>query len=84
MDTLASIYRLRNTKNINKRVILDKIRFTPGGISRAELARQMFLSRSAISTIIDDLKGMGLVDEIETGPTTGGRRPILLAINPRQ
>lgn len=68
---------------MNKRVILDMIRFTPGGISRAELARQMYLTRSAISTIIDDLKGMGLVDEIETGPTTGGRRPILLAINPR-
>ncbi len=59
------------------------IRFTPGGISRAELARQMYLTRSAISSIIDDLKEMGLVDEIEIGPTTGGRRPILLAINPR-
>jgi glucokinase-like ROK family protein len=59
------------------------IRFTPGGISRAEIARQMDLTRSAISSIIDDLKGMGLVDEIETGLTTGGRRPILLAINPR-
>lgn len=58
------------------------IRFTPGGISRAELARQMFLTRSAVSSIIDDFKSIGLVDEIETGPTTGGRRPILLAINP--
>lgn len=59
------------------------IRFTPGGISRAELARQMLLTRSAVSTIIDDLEGLGLVDEIETGPTTRGRRPILLAINPQ-
>ena len=83
MDTLASSYRLRNVKTINKRIILDMVRFTPGGISRAELARQMLLTRSAVSTIIDDLEGMGLVDEIETGPTTGGRRPILLAINPR-
>ena len=62
--------------------MLDLIRFTPGGISRAELARQMDLTRSAISSIINDLKRMRLVDEIETGPTTGGRRPILLAINP--
>ncbi len=59
------------------------IRFTPGGISRAELARQMYLTRSAITSIVDDLEKMGLVDEIETGPATGGRRPILLAINPR-
>lgn len=70
-------------KTVNKRIILDMIRFTPGGISRAELARKMGLTRSAISTIIDDLKGLGLVDEIEPGPTTGGRRPILLAINPQ-
>jgi glucokinase-like ROK family protein len=83
LDALESTFRLRNIKTFNKRVILDMIRFTPGGISRAELARQMFLTRSAITIIIDDLKGMGLVDEIETGPTTGGRRPILLAINPR-
>ena len=83
MDTLASTFRLRNIKTFNKRVVLDIIRFTPGGISRAELARQMYLTRSAISSIIDDLKEMGLVDEIEIGPTTGGRRPILLAINPR-
>ncbi len=59
------------------------IRFTPGGISRAELARQINLTRSAVSSIIDDFKSKGLVDEIETGQTTGGRRPILLAINPR-
>jgi glucokinase-like ROK family protein len=83
MDTLTSNTHLRNNKTFNKRVILDMIRFTPGGISRAELARQMRLTRSAVSIIIDDLKAMGLVDEIEAGPTTGGRRPILLAINPR-
>jgi glucokinase-like ROK family protein len=83
VDTLMTTFRYRIGKTINKRVILDMIRFTPGGISRAELARQMDLTRSAISSIIDDLKGKGLVDEIETGPATGGRRPILLAINPR-
>jgi glucokinase-like ROK family protein len=83
LDTLASNTHLRNNKTFNKRAILDMIRFTPGGISRAELARQMRLTRSAVSIIIDDLKAMGLVDEIEAGPTTGGRRPILLAINPR-
>ena len=83
MDALASSYRLRNVKTINKRIILDMVRFTPGGISRAEMARQLLLTRSAVTTIIDDLEDLGLVDEIETGPTTGGRRPILLAINPR-
>ncbi len=70
-------------KKVNKRIVLDMIRFTPGGISRAELARQMSLSRAAITTMVDDLKRIHLVDEIEVGPAAGGRRPILLAINPR-
>lgn len=58
------------------------IRFTPGGISRAELARQMNLTRSAISSIIDHLKKINLVDEIEIGHASIGRKPILLAIDP--
>ena len=70
-------------RNQNKRVILDMIRFTPGGISRSEIARQMDLTRAAISTIIGDLEGQGLVHEATEGPTTGGRRPVLLEINPQ-
>lgn len=77
------MFRYQIGKIANKRIILDMIRFTPGGISRAELARQMVLTRSAISTIIDDFKSIGLVDESELGPAAGGRRPILLAINPQ-
>ena len=78
--TISSI----SSRKQNKRVILDMIRFTPGGISRAELARQMDLSRAALSTIVGDLENMGLVQESDPGLTTGGRRPILLEINPQQ
>ncbi len=74
--------QIRNSKSLNKRMILDMIRFSPGGISRAELARRMLLTRSAMTSIITDFTGMGLVDEIEIGSTTGGRRPVLLAIKP--
>lgn len=73
-----------NIKNLNKRLILEMIRFTPGGISRAEIARQMDLTRAAISTIVDDFLKAELVREAEAGPATGGRRPILLEINPRR
>ncbi len=71
-----------NSRYQNKRVILDMIRFTPGGISRSEIARQMDLTRATISTIIGDLEGQGLVHATIEGPTTGGRRPVLLEINP--
>jgi glucokinase-like ROK family protein len=71
-------------KNLNKRIILDMIRFTPGGISRAEIARQMVLTRAAVTTIINDLMAEGLVRETDDAPSAGGRRPILLEINPEQ
>lgn len=82
VDTSFSHILLGNVKTLNKRVILDMVRFAPGGISRAELARAVNLTRSAITPIINDLLVEGLVQETENGPTTGGRRPILLEINP--
>lgn len=76
---------LPNTKGgaSNKRAILDLIRFTPEGISRAELARQLGLSRAAITSIINHLVDLGIVRENSIGPVTGGRRPRLLGIEPK-
>lgn len=73
-----------NSRNFNKRAVLELIRFTPGGISRAELARKIDLTRSTVSAIVADLLADGLVRETESGPATGGRRAILLEINPRR
>ena len=73
-----------NVKNINKRISLDLIRFTPGGISRSELARQLGLTRAAVTTIIGDMIDSGLVYETDDGPATGGRRPIMLELDPRR
>jgi len=47
-------------------------------ISRAEIARRAELSRSTVSEIVTDLLETGLVDEVGTGPSIGGRRPIVL------
>jgi len=71
-----------NAKHYNKRASLDMVRFTPGGISRVELARQLGLTRSAVTAIINDLLKKELVRETESGPVTGGRRAILLELNP--
>lgn len=70
-----------NLRNFNKRASLDLIRFTAGGISRADLARQLGLTRAAVTTIISDLIEQGLVREAEDAPTAGGRKPIMLEIN---
>jgi glucokinase-like ROK family protein len=71
-----------NVKNINKHSVLDLIRFTPGGISRAELAQRMMLSRAAVTVIINDLLDSGIVQEAESRNGSSGRPPIILEINP--
>jgi len=71
----------QNLKNLNKHAIIDLIRFTSGGISRVEIARQMGLTRAAVSAIVDDLQQSEIVRETE-GTYPSGRRPIVLEINP--
>ncbi len=39
---------------------------------------------AAVTTIIGDMIDFGLVYETDDGPATGGRRPIMLELNPRR
>lgn len=73
-----------NVKYINKHAALDLIRFTPGGISRVELAEQMNLTRAAVTTIVNDLIEAGIIQEAESRAGGSGRPPIILEINPRR
>lgn len=73
--------RTLNVKNLNKHAVIDLIRFSPGGISRVELARQLGLTRAAITAIVNDLQKSDLVREVKS-PYSGGRKPIVLEINP--
>lgn len=50
-------------------------------ISRAEIARRRGLSRSTVSDIVDELLALGLVKEVGSGESRGGRRPIVLAFD---
>ena len=47
-------------------------------ISRAEIARQLGLSRSTVTEIVKDLLKTGFVEEVGRGTSSGGRRPIML------
>jgi hypothetical protein len=47
-------------------------------ISRADIARQAELSRSTVSEIVGTFLPTGLVSEVGAGPSSGGRRPIVL------
>jgi glucokinase-like ROK family protein len=70
-----------NVRNTNKGAVIDLIRHSPGGISRAAVAENLCLSRSTVSTIVNDLLDSRLVVERGVGVSRGGRRPIVLEIN---
>ncbi len=66
---------------INRSHILNVIK-TLGPVARAEIARLTGLSPATVTAITADLIAEELVFEKQTGDSRGGRRPILLALNP--
>jgi predicted NBD/HSP70 family sugar kinase len=73
------IARPNTIRGINKQIVLNYVR-DRAPISRAEIARETALQRSTVSAIVDDLHDAGLIEEIGTGDSTGGRKPTLLKI----
>ena len=66
---------------INRYRVLDTIR-NQGLISRADISRHTGLSPASATNITAQLIEEGLLLEKQTGDSIGGRRPILLALNP--
>ena len=63
---------------------MDLIRFSDRGISRADLADKMGLTRAAVTIIINDLISNGIILNTESRSTASGRPPVALEINPNQ
>jgi N-acetylglucosamine repressor len=68
-------------KQVNLSNVLDTIR-QKETISRKELADCVGLTSSSITNIVDRLIEDGFVKEVGTGESLGGRKPILLELNP--
>lgn len=75
----AQVARSSTIRDINRQIVLNYVRDREP-ISRAEIARETDLQRSTVSTIVEDLKSDGLIEEIGEGESTGGRRPTLLRL----
>ncbi len=75
----TQIARPNTIRDINKQIVLNYVR-DRAPISRAEIARQTALQRSTVSAIVDDLQDAGLIEDIGTGDSTGGRKPTLLRL----
>jgi glucokinase-like ROK family protein len=67
---------------INRSTVLNTIKIS-GSISRVEIARSTGLRAETVSGITAEFIESGLVFEKAEGDSRGGRRPILLAINPQ-
>lgn len=74
------IARHSTIRDINKQIVLNYVR-ARSPISRAEIARETSLQRSTVSAIVDELQFDGLIEEIGTGYSTGGRKPTLLKLS---
>jgi predicted NBD/HSP70 family sugar kinase/predicted transcriptional regulator len=75
----VQVARSSTIRGINRQIVLNYVRDREP-ISRAEIARETALQRSTVSTIVEELKTGGLIEEIGEGESTGGRRPTLLRL----
>lgn len=67
-------------RELNRTLILNLVR-QERTISRTGIAQHTCLSRSTVSTIVNELLEEGWLLESGTGKSQGGRRPILLGFN---
>ncbi len=67
------------TRRSNERLVLRTI-YEDGPLSRADVARATDLTRTTVSDLVEGLLLDGLVVEAGTGPSTGGKAPILLRV----
>lgn len=78
--TLDAVIDASTIRSQHRRLMLQLL-WKERETSRADLARRTGLSRSTVSAIVQDLLETGLVHEVRTGVSTGGRRPIVLAFD---
>ncbi len=74
--------KLKRTRNINTSQVIRQI-WTHGEISRIQIAKNLDLDKSTISSIVSELLDIGIISETtigEAGPQ-GGRKPVHLRLN---
>ncbi|UOE94957.1 ROK family transcriptional regulator [Alkalihalobacillus sp. LMS39] len=68
-------------KSLNRTLVLNIIR-KDGPISRAEIAKRTNLTPPTVTNIVNELFETGIIKESQMGQSSGGRKPILLTIEP--
>lgn len=68
-------------KSMNKRIVLD-ILLRSEAVSRTMLSELAGLAMPTVMRIVDSFIADGLISEIGKGDSSGGRKPVMLQINP--
>ena len=71
----------RLLRDLNQSIVFNLI-VERGSVSRTEIARRSGLPAATITRIVSDFLAAGLVSEVSSEESSGGRRPVLLSINP--
>ncbi|MED3793692.1 ROK family protein [Niallia alba] len=74
---------LKLIQELNRSIILDTIR-KKGPISRSQVAKELKISPTTVTSAVNDLIRNGMVVEDGVGHSSGGRKPVLLRFNPNQ
>lgn len=69
----------QQTRTFNQQLVLRAI-YDRNATSRAELSRLTGLTRTSVSALVGELLREGLIEETGTGPSTGGKAPILVRV----
>ena len=70
------------SRDLNASLLIEMVR-RYGPISRAELSRQSQISAPTVSAIVAQLLERGTFSEVALAPSSGGRPPVLLQLNPK-
>lgn len=67
-------------KKINKSIVLHTIRRN-SPLSRAKVSEMTGLNKATVSNLVAELCAQELVTEVESGQSSGGRKPLMLHFN---
>ena len=70
-------------RSLNLERVLDVAMDRPGSFTRAELIEATGLSAPTVGSLAADLIRSGVVKDLGTGPSSGGRRPFAMELNAR-
>ncbi len=74
---------LSSLRELNRLRVVESVRSNQR-VTRGDIARETGLARSTVSSLVGELSAQGvIVENDDAAPSSGGRPPVLLSLNPR-